>query len=292
MREFYAEVRSCRLCLCEWGAEGKPLVLCLHGIRDQGAVWEPVATPLAAAGFRVLAPDLRGHGRSCHVPRGTLTNLMDLLADLDHLAAALADGPFVLVGHSMGSMLAAMFAAARADKLIHLLLVEPVLPPQGQDDDVVAHLTAQLDYLASGAAHPAMPDVATAALLLRSYTPSLPEPLSLQLAGRGTQHGEGGLRWRWDPLLRDLYGIAFNGTREQYLSLLQRITVPITLVMGTSSSFHSSEEGLIRTALPRARSLILRGGHNIHLDAAAALSRCIAEAAGARTTGSALAGIA
>src|SRR5689334_6938194 len=111
MREFYQEVRSCRLCVCEWGAKDAPLVICLHGIRDQGAVWEPVAAPLAAAGFRVVAPDLRGHGRSSHVPRGTLTNLVDLLADLDRLVETLTQKPFVLVAHSLGTILAGMFAA-------------------------------------------------------------------------------------------------------------------------------------------------------------------------------------
>jgi pimeloyl-ACP methyl ester carboxylesterase len=126
--------------------------------------------------------------------------------------------------------------------------------------------------------------VAAAALLLRSYTPSLSEPLSLQLASRGTQQSEGGLRWRWDPLLRDLlYGVAFSGTQEQYLSLLQRIAAPVTLMTGASSRFHSKEHALkLRSALPHARSLTLPGGHNIHLDATDALFRCIAEAAGAR----------
>jgi hypothetical protein len=173
-----------------------------------------------------------------------------------------------------------MFAAVRADKLVQLILVEPVLPPLGQNDDALAHLTAQLDHLAAPAGHPAMPDVATAALLLRSYTPSLSEPLSLQLAARGTQLSEGGLRWRWDPLLRDFfYGVAFTGTREHYLSLLQRVTAPITLVAGASSRFQHGPK--LHSVLPHAQLLTLQGGHNVHLDAADALSRCIAEAAGA-----------
>jgi hypothetical protein len=173
-----------------------------------------------------------------------------------------------------------MFAAVRADKVVHLVLVEPVLPPLGQNDDALAHLIAQLDYLAALAGHVAMPDVASAALVLRSYTPSLSEPLSLQLAARGTQQSEGGLRWRWDPIWRDAYcGVAFTGTREHYVSLLQRLTAPITLVAGVSSYFQQVPK--LHSVLPHAQLLTLQGGHNIHVDAADALSRCIAEAAGA-----------
>lgn len=282
MREFFTEVRSCRMCLCEWGTEHDPLVICLHGIRDQGAVWEPVAAPLASARFRVVAPDLRGHGRSSHASRGALTNLIDLLADLDRLTESLTEQPFVLVGHSMGSMLAAIFAAVRPEKVVHAVLVEPVLPSQGQGDDIVALLRAQLDYLAAPADHPSIPDIETAALVLRSATPSLSDAFSLALAARGTQRGNGALRWRWDPLLRNILGVAFNGTKEQYLALLQRITIPLSLVVGASSRYLCAEDqDLVRAAIPSARSLTLPGGHNVHIESAAALSRCIAEAGGA-----------
>jgi pimeloyl-ACP methyl ester carboxylesterase len=139
-------------------------------------------------------------------------------------------------------------------------------------------LIARLDYLAALAGHVAMPDVASAALVLRSYTPSLSEPLSLRLAARGTQPSEGGLRWRWDPIWRDAYcGVTFTGTREQYLSLLQRVTAPMTLVAGVSSHFQQVPK--FQSVLPHARLLTLQGGHNIHVDAADAVSRCIAEAA-------------
>jgi pimeloyl-ACP methyl ester carboxylesterase len=58
MREFYVDVRGGRLCVCEWGTPGQPLILCLHGICDQGAIWSPVAARLADEGYYVLAPDL------------------------------------------------------------------------------------------------------------------------------------------------------------------------------------------------------------------------------------------
>src|SRR5262249_29659823 len=48
-----------------WGEA--PNVLCLHGHREQGLVWSPVGERLALEGLGVLAPDLRGCGRSAHL---------------------------------------------------------------------------------------------------------------------------------------------------------------------------------------------------------------------------------
>ena len=49
--------------------EGLPLVL-LHGVSMSAAYFHPVIDPLAAAGYRVIVPDLRGHGRSPHAEGG------------------------------------------------------------------------------------------------------------------------------------------------------------------------------------------------------------------------------
>ena len=64
MREAFVEGRGLPLCVCTWGNPADPPILLLHGMLDQGATWEMVATRLAADGFYVVAPDLRGHGRS------------------------------------------------------------------------------------------------------------------------------------------------------------------------------------------------------------------------------------
>ena len=82
MREHILHVRGLDICLCEWGPKDGTPILCLHGILDQGLVWEPVAMALAKAGYRVIAPDLRGHGKSAHVGPGGEYHLMDFLGDV------------------------------------------------------------------------------------------------------------------------------------------------------------------------------------------------------------------
>src|SRR5262249_32548935 len=116
MREFYLEtVRGLRVCICEWGPESGQSVLLLHGVLSQGASWVELAEALSNRGFHVVAPDLRGHGRSDHVGRGGSYHLIDFVADVDAIVNRLFVERLVLVGHSMGSVIAALFAAARPD---------------------------------------------------------------------------------------------------------------------------------------------------------------------------------
>ncbi len=278
MREFYLETRGGRLCVCEWGAAGQPLVVCLHGICDQGAVWTPVADRLAEAGYHVVAPDLRGHGRSARAPTGCLTNLVDLTADVDALLRKLTAPSLILVGHSLGTVIAGMLAAVRRERIKRLVLVEPVLAPRPPDADAVAQLGAQLDFIASQPRQSIIPRLETAALLLKAKNPELSESFSLLLARRATEACEGGIRWRWDPLLRSLHGLSFNGTAEQYLALLRCVGAPVTIVSGDSSNFSDHEDrAKLSAALPRAEHIGLPGGHNVHLASPNLLARCIAE---------------
>ena len=83
--------------------EGLPLVL-LHGVSMSAAYFHPVIDPLVAAGYRVIVPDLRAHGRSPHVEGGhTVGQYAD---DVDALLDALAIERCVLIGWSMGNLVA------------------------------------------------------------------------------------------------------------------------------------------------------------------------------------------
>lgn len=88
-------------------------VLMVHGLGEHIGRYAHVAAQLRSAGWRSVGYDHRGHGRS-QGPRGRLASDDDLLADLarviDHVRAQ-HPGPLVLLGHSMGGMVAARFVA-------------------------------------------------------------------------------------------------------------------------------------------------------------------------------------
>jgi len=277
MSERLMNVRALNLCLCSWGHEEAPLVLCVHGILEQGAAWSEIAIRLAQKGYRVVAPDLRGHGRSDHVGKGGSYNLLDFLADVDAIAENLTDKPFTLVGHSLGSVIAALFASIRPQKVKNLVMVETGLPTEVNEDESAEQLATHLDYLASAPEHPIFRDVATAADRLRQATPALSQSLAMMLAQRITEPCEGGVRWCWAPLLRTRAGIGFNGIdRARYLGLLRTIKAPITLVYGDKSYLNRPEDlSDQQVAMPKAERIVLSGGHNLHIESPSTLVRII-----------------
>jgi pimeloyl-ACP methyl ester carboxylesterase len=81
-----------------------PLVLLLHGFPQFWWTWRAQLTALAEAGFRAVAPDLRGYGASDKPPRGY--DLPTLASDVAALVRALGEREAVVVGHDWGGLLA------------------------------------------------------------------------------------------------------------------------------------------------------------------------------------------
>jgi len=274
---FVTTARGLRLCVCTWGDDAAPPIVLLHGILEQGAAWMEVAPLMAARGFRVLAPDLRGHGRSDHVGRGGSYHVMDFVADLDAIAAH-CGGPFVLAGHSMGSVIAALYAAARPTMVQSLILIETPAPEERTSTAGDAErLATQLDYLSAAPAHPVLPNVEAAAARIMAAQPALSLPLALKLAERSTEPAADGVQWRWDPLLGTRAGLGFgdeSNARDRYLGLLRSLCMPLTLIFGRES----------RIRVPGADPVILGGGHNLHIEKPAGLAEAIAVAATRVTT--------
>lgn len=105
-----------------WDGVGEPVrtVLIVHGYAEHSGRYSHVAEVLAARGAVVYASDHLGHGRS-DGERALITDFGHVVDDL-HLLAAIARGdrpglPLVLVGHSMGGLLAARFAQRWPDEV-------------------------------------------------------------------------------------------------------------------------------------------------------------------------------
>ena len=81
-----------------------PLVLLLHGFPEFWWTWRHQLVGLADAGFRVVAPDLRGYGASDKPPRGY--DAVTLAADVAGLVRALGERDATIVGHDWGGLLA------------------------------------------------------------------------------------------------------------------------------------------------------------------------------------------
>src|ERR1051325_10013315 len=114
--------------VADFGGTGPTMVL-VHGLGGSHVNWAAVG-PALAAHARVLAPDLAGFGRTPLAGRSADVQANQAL--LDRMLDTIADGPVILVGNSMGGLLAMLEAASHPDKVAALVLVGPAQPrPRG-----------------------------------------------------------------------------------------------------------------------------------------------------------------
>lgn len=123
-----------RLTTYRWPAPEQALrarVSLIHGLGEHAGRYEGLAQRLRDQGFEVWAHDHRGHGRSDGA-RGVLPHTAALIDDaasvLHHMQAANGDGlPCVVLGHSMGGLVAAALAARGTERVDGLVLSSPAL---------------------------------------------------------------------------------------------------------------------------------------------------------------------
>lgn len=102
----------------EYGPADGPRLLALHGLTGHGRRWEALAAE-HLPDVRVIAPDLRGHGRSTSLPPWTFETVVeDLVRLLDGAQAAVA-------GHSFGGAVGIHLARRRPDLVRALVLLDP-----------------------------------------------------------------------------------------------------------------------------------------------------------------------
>jgi pimeloyl-ACP methyl ester carboxylesterase len=132
-----------------WGPEDGPIALCLHGFPDTAHGWRKLAPVLAEAGWRVVAPFMRGYAPSSLASDGGY-QVGALMDDALHvLHAAGPTGRDVLIGHDWGAMAGAGLAAmpdSPFDKAV-IMSVPPSASFRGTLPDVgglLARLPRQL----------------------------------------------------------------------------------------------------------------------------------------------------
>lgn len=112
-----------RLSYFEWGAGGQPTVLLVHATGFHARCWDQTVAALPD-GYRVIAVDMRGHGRSDKQGPYVWETFG---RDLEELCEALELEDAIGVGHSMGGHCVVRVAARRPESFRRLVLVDPVI---------------------------------------------------------------------------------------------------------------------------------------------------------------------
>lgn len=104
-----------------FGEKGNPAVLLLHGIGADHRMWKLQVKKYAKEGYFVIAPDLRGHGKSVRPAKLTLDDwCSDILQLMDHYCIAECN----IIGVSMGGVIALKFAVQYPNRLMKLVLCD------------------------------------------------------------------------------------------------------------------------------------------------------------------------
>jgi pimeloyl-ACP methyl ester carboxylesterase len=117
-----------------------PLIVAVHGLGGGAVNWSAIA-PLLTRKYRLLAPDLSGHGLTISAGRGTDVASNRLL--LHRFTEAVSTRPVILMGNSMGGMISLLQASAEPASVAGLILIDPALPFQPvRPDPLVAAVFA------------------------------------------------------------------------------------------------------------------------------------------------------
>jgi pimeloyl-ACP methyl ester carboxylesterase len=128
---------------CHYAEAGEgPLVVLVHGFPELWYSWRHQLSALAAAGYRAVAPDLRGFGQS-DVPEAVEAySLLRHTADVRELIAALGAGPAVLIGHDWGANLAWTLALQHPETVRAVVALSIPFYPEPRDPAEIRRFSA------------------------------------------------------------------------------------------------------------------------------------------------------
>ena len=258
--------------LYEWappaGAEETGIALLLHGYMDAAGTWDLVAPELAAAGLRVMAPDMRGFGEGPRAPPGSYYYFPDYIADIAALIPMLPSAPLFLVGHSMGGTVASLYAGARPERVTKLALLEGVGPPDHPHEVVPDRMVRWLkDLDAQAARADADRSTFTKEDALRRLMMNHPrvalDVLKTRLPHLTYEVAGGRVAWRFDPLHKTTSPTPFFSA--SYVAYARRVTCPVLFVGGGPVGYHPPDEDLRLAAFARLwKEEIAEAGHMMH----------------------------
>ncbi|MBI1384490.1 MAG: alpha/beta fold hydrolase [Rhizobiales bacterium] len=227
------------LAINEWGPPDGASVVLVHGGRDHARNWDRVAEVLAKR-WRVVAPDLRGHGDSDWTSDGHYT-MSSYVYDLAEVIDWVGTGPVHLVGHSLGGNIAIRYAGLFPERIKRLMSIEGigfapaiVAEKEARSADVIMREWIEARRKTLAQAHRGYPSLEAAAARMREAHPQLDEALVAHLAAHGARQGADGLwRWKFDPCVRVFPPDDLRQFQKE--QLWSRIASPTLLVYGGRS---------------------------------------------------------
>ncbi len=263
-KEITVQIPGGQLAGLEWNSGCTRRVLALHGWLDNAASFSQLAAHLP--GYRVVALDLVGHGKSSHRPHGVTYHFVDYVRDVVDAAAALGWNRYILLGHSLGAGIASLVASVAQRAVSELVLIDGIGPIPANNNSApkrLAQSIAKREKLNDRQAT-AYPDWLSAAKI-RKLAGDLSLDAAQILVKRGAEQHPDGIRWRSDPRLKLPSPIYI--AEEQARAFLAAIAAP-TLLIRVKQGLLDRLPGIDTriAAVPGIQVVEMSGGHHLHLD--------------------------
>lgn len=245
-----------RLRCLEWGKPGALPVVCVHGYTSSAQSFNALARHLGDR-VHLMAPDVRGHGESAWSPDGAY-QYADQMADLAALVDALALDRFVLIGTSMGGIIAMAYAAQHAARMRGLVINDIGPDVEAGSNRITGMVGSRPEDFAS---------LEAAMEYRRSASPiTAGRPLDDQHElARGVlrQQPDGRWAWKMDPAYITQRVARGAPPRPDTWPVLRTLPCPTLVVWGTDSDVLSEAQArrMVET-LPRGELVAAPGvGH-------------------------------
>ncbi|MDP7102379.1 MAG: alpha/beta hydrolase [SAR202 cluster bacterium] len=214
----------------DWGSEGKPHLVCLHGHTGQAHIWEEFAEAMSEH-YHVLALDQRGHGESEWADDGYARDRF--VDDVAAFVDALGLEKFVLAGLSMGGWHSMLYTAEHADRVERIIMVD-IGPEPSQEATAPARPPTPMEF----------GSVEDAIAWAREGNPwASDDRLASDMNDKLKDAGNGNVTWKADTKLFNtpLPDMTDPGLIGRYWNALETIPCPILEVRGAESPLVSDD---------------------------------------------------
>ncbi len=265
-----------RLHYADWGNDGAPPLILVHGGRDHCRAWDDVARRLAPD-WHVMAPDLRGHGDSQWADAGGygmlgfVYDLLQLIAQQGRVAGESV--PVTLVAHSLGGNIALRATGLYPELVRRVVSIEGLGPSPKMQAEFAAkpvdgRLRGWVDEQRQLAARTPRryATIDDALARMQAENKHLSPEQALHLTRHGVRQNEDGtFGWKFDPYIRSWPPVDLP--RDDIARLWARITCPTLLVYGTESWASNPAEDGRAAHFSHAQVAVIEGaGHWVHHD--------------------------
>jgi pimeloyl-ACP methyl ester carboxylesterase len=246
------------------GDPDKPLILALHGWLDNAASFVPLAEYLQD--YYLVAIDFAGHGLSQHRSLDAHYHLLDFVHDLHELVLVQGWSNFIILGHSMGGIVASLYTSSFPEYVSHYITMESFGPMTKTEASSAEQLRESIESrIKIRDREPRHPESLESVIKARAQAGDLAQSSAKLLVMRNLNEQDGQLYWLTDRRLRAISSLRV--TDGQAKAFMQCISCPVLAIEG-STGFDMMKARMKerRSWVSHLKTVICEGGHHLHMD--------------------------